>query len=333
MGVVYRARDTRLGRDVALKVLPLALDGDAGRRLRFEREAQALAALNHPHIAAVHDVLEAGGQHAIVMELVAGQTLAQHIAGGPLPWRDVVRIGIDISGALAAAHAAGIVHRDLKPANIVITDDGAAKVLDFGIARLADGDAGTGQRATATALTSDGGLIGTAGYMSPEQAQGQPVDARTDIFSLGVVLYETLSGCRAFQGDTTAAIVAAALRDDPPPIGSIVASTPRALERTVMRCLAKDLRRRYQHALDLKAALEDSARRSRGARDRAPRRTRPAGRGGTDAMAAAAGADGSGAGAQRGGIPGGRRRRRAAGAAVPSVDYRSDVGQPSGLVS
>jgi Tol biopolymer transport system component len=257
MGVVYRARDTRLGRDVALKVLPLALAGDAGRRSRFEREAQALAALNHPHIAAVHDFLETGGQHAIVMELVAGQTLAQRIAGGPLPWRDVVRIGIDISGALAAAHAAGIVHRDLKPANIVITDDGAAKVLDFGIARLADGDAGTGLRATATALTSDGGLIGSAGYMSPEQAQGQPVDARTDIFSLGVVLYETLSGRPAFQGDTTAAIVAAALRDDLSPIGSFVASTPRALERTVMRCLAKDPRHRYQHALDLKAALED----------------------------------------------------------------------------
>ncbi len=256
MGVVYRARDTRLGREVALKVLPLSVSFDPERRVRFEREAQALAALNHPHIAAIHDVLEAEGIHAIVMELVAGATLADRMAQGPLPCRDVISIGIDISEALGAAHAAGIVHRDLKPANIVITDSGDAKVLDFGIAKLV-GDDDTSHKATSTSLTGRQGLVGTAGYMSPEQAHGHSVDARSDIFSLGTVLYEALAGRRAFQGDTAAAIVAAVLRDDPPPLRSVVPGTPRTVERCVMRCLDKEPRRRYQNALDLKVALED----------------------------------------------------------------------------
>ncbi len=257
MGVVYRARDTRLGREVALKVLPLSVSIDPDRRVRFEREAQALAALNHPRIAAIHDVLEAEGVHAIVMELVAGRTLADRIAQGPLLCRDVISIGIDISEALAAAHAGAIVHRDLKPANIVITDGGNAKVLDFGIAKLV-GEDDTSPEATSTALTGRHGVIGTAGYMSPEQAHGHSVDARSDIFSLGTVLYEALSGHRAFRGDTTAATVAAVLRDDPPPLRSIVPTTPRAVERCVMRCLEKEPRRRYQNALDLKVALEDA---------------------------------------------------------------------------
>jgi serine/threonine protein kinase len=256
MGAVYRARDTRLGRDVALKILPPSVSVDLDRRVRFEREAQALAALNHPRIATIHDVLEAGGVHAIVMELVAGRTLADHIAAGPLPCRDVINLGIDISEALAAAHASGIVHRDLKPANIVVTDSGNAKVLDFGIAKLV-GDSEASADATSTALTGRNGVIGTAGYMSPEQAHGHSVDARSDIFSLGTVLYEALSGRRAFQGDTTAAVVASVLRDDPPPVRRIVPGTPRTVERCVMRCLEKEPRRRYQNALDLKAALVD----------------------------------------------------------------------------
>src|SRR6185436_17127554 len=177
MGVVYRARDTRLGRDVALKVLPETSGADPLRRERFEREARALAALNHPHIAAIHDVIQAGDDHAIVMELVAGATLAERIASGPLQWREVIGVGIDVSEALAAAHTSGIVHRDLKPANIAFTNDGGAKVLDFGIAKLAGADDGAFERPTTAVLTNDLAVIGTVGYMSPEQAQGQTVDA------------------------------------------------------------------------------------------------------------------------------------------------------------
>jgi serine/threonine protein kinase len=256
MGEVYRARDTRLGRDVAVKVLPISSHGDADRRARFEREAQALAALNHPHIAAIHDVVDAGDHRAIVMELVSGQTLAQRMALGPVSVRDAIGYGIDISDALSAAHAGGIVHRDLKPANVVITEGGSAKVLDFGIAKRHGGSDATAA-VTMTGLTGERSLIGTVGYMSPEQANGREVDARGDIFSLGAVLYEALSGRRAFQGDTTATILSSVLRDDPPSLRTLVPQLPRGLERSVMRCLDKDPRRRYQSAADLKLVLED----------------------------------------------------------------------------
>ncbi len=256
MGEVYRARDTRLGRDVALKVLPISRYGDPALLARFEREAQALATLNHPHIAAIYDVLDVGDHRAIVMELVAGSTLAQVIARGPVPLRDAIAWGIDITDALSVAHAAGIVHRDLKPANVIITDNGSAKVLDFGIAKLGTVTESVDQ-STMAALTQDKGLIGTIGYMSPEQAHGRPVDARSDIFNLGVVLHETISGRPAFQGDTAAAVLAAVVRDDPPLLRTLVPITPRAFERCVTRCLEKDPSRRYQHAADLKAALED----------------------------------------------------------------------------
>ena len=257
MGEVYRARDTRLGREVALKILPITRGADPELRLRFEREAQALAALSNPHIAAIYDVIEVADHRTIVMELVPGPTLAQVIARGPVPVRTAIGYAIDISDALSVAHAAGIVHRDLKPANVVITEAGSAKVLDFGVAKLGTDDADVALAGTATALTRAGALIGTIGYMSPEQAHGRRLDARSDIFSFGLLLHEMIAGRSAFHGDSAAALLSAVLRDDPPPLRTLVPSTPRSVERCVTRCLEKDPRRRYQSAADLKAALED----------------------------------------------------------------------------
>jgi eukaryotic-like serine/threonine-protein kinase len=259
MGEVYRARDTRLNREVAVKVQPISLHADPALRARFEREAQALAALNHPHIAAIYDVIDVSDHRAIVMELVPGSTLAERMASGPVLLRDAIRYGIHISDALSVAHAAGIVHRDLKPSNIVITENGSAKVLDFGIAKHGvPADAATAETTIAAAFTEERVVIGTAGYMSPEQVHGRQVDARSDIFSLGVVMYEAISGRRAFQGDTTSALMASVLRDDPPTLRTLVPAVPRTVERCVMRCLDKDPRRRYQHAADLQMALEDA---------------------------------------------------------------------------
>ena len=259
MGEVYRARDIRLNREVAVKVQPISLRADPALRARFEREAQALAALNHPHIAAIYDVIVVSDHRAIVMELVAGSTLAERMALGPVLLRDAIRYGIHISDALSVAHAAGIVHRDLKPSNIVITESGSAKVLDFGIAkRGVNADAVTGEATVSVALTEERAVIGTAGYMSPEQVHGRAVDARSDIFSLGVVMYEALSGRRAFHGETTSALIASVLRDDPPSLRALMPALPRTVERCVMRCLEKDPRRRYQHAADLQMALEDA---------------------------------------------------------------------------
>jgi Tol biopolymer transport system component/tRNA A-37 threonylcarbamoyl transferase component Bud32 len=257
MGEVYRARDTRLGRDVALKVLPLSRYADPDLLARFEREATLLAALNHPHIAALYDVIDVGDQRALVMELVVGSTLADVIAQGGVPLPTAIGCAIDICDALSAAHAAGIVHRDLKPENIIITENGSAKLVDFGIAKAAMASGGDAGASTRAALTGELALVGTIRYMSPEQANGRQVDARSDIFSLGVVLHEMISRRPAFDGDTAAAILSAVLRDDPPPLRTIVPTTPRAVERCVTRCLAKDSRRRFQSATDLKAILED----------------------------------------------------------------------------
>ena len=206
MGEVYRARDVRLGHEVALKVMPLSRQDDAERRSRFAREAQALAALNNPHIAAVYDVVDVGEHRAIVMELVPGRTLAEVIARGPVSLRVALGYAIDISEALSAAHAAAIVHRDLKPANVVITETGSAKVLDFGVAKLGAVDDETAEnRGTMTAVTQNHAVIGTVGYMSPEQAHGRQLDGRSDIFCLGIVLHEMISGQSAFHGDSAAA--------------------------------------------------------------------------------------------------------------------------------
>jgi serine/threonine protein kinase len=258
MGEVYRARDTRLQRDVAVKVLPMTSQSDAASRSRFESEAKALAALNHPHIATIYDVIELDDHRAIVMELVAGTTLAERLQTGALSIRASLDLGIQISDALSVAHAAGIVHRDLKPANVIVTPNGTAKVLDFGIAKRNEkNDAATDAATAAPALTQTGALVGTLGYMSPEQAHGQPADTRSDIFSLGVLLYECLAGQRPFRGDTSAAMIAAVVRDDPTPLRTAAPTTPRALERCVMRCLEKRPDHRYQAAIDLKATLED----------------------------------------------------------------------------
>jgi serine/threonine-protein kinase len=244
MGEVYRARDTRLDRDVAIKVLPEAFAADTDRVRRFEREARAIAALNHPHICQIHDV----GPGYLVLEYVEGAPLH-----GPLGVEDVVRLATQIVTALEAAHRHGILHRDLKPANILVTrdqtasDPPTAKLLDFGLAKslVSDADA---------TLTVEGTIAGTAAYMSPEQAQGKSVDARSDIFSLGAVLYELISGRRAFRGDTSADVMSAVLRDTPRPLGSS------QLARIVDRCLEKDASRRYQTMAEVRAALEDAAR-------------------------------------------------------------------------
>jgi Tol biopolymer transport system component len=259
MGSVYRARDTRLGRDVAVKLLLPDLIGDPQLRARFEREAQTLAALNHPHIAAIHDMVESGDRRAIVMEYVAGRPLADVMATGPVPLRLALGYAIDICDALAAAHAAGVVHRDLKPANVVIAESGAVKVLDFGIAKIAGaGGIEPADQHTRATLTGEQTVIGTVGYMSPEQVHGRSVDARSDIFSLGVLLYEMLAGRRAFDAESAAGLLSAVLRDDPPPLRTMAPGVPRSVERITLRCLEKDLAQRYQTAVDLKRALEDA---------------------------------------------------------------------------
>lgn len=217
-----------------------------------------LAALNNPHIATIHDVIDVGDHRAIVMELVAGPTLTEVIARGPVSLRTALGYAIDVCEALGAAHAAGIVHRDLKPANVVITESGSAKVLDFGLAKPEPVDEATAlEQSTVGAVTQENVIVGTPGYLSPEQAHGRPVDARSDIFSLGVVLHEIISGRPAFRGDSTAALLSAVLRDNPPLLRTLVPSTPHAIERLVARCLEKEPQSRYQSAIDLKAALED----------------------------------------------------------------------------
>ncbi len=239
MGEVYRARDERLGREVAVKVLPEAVRGDPGRLRRFEQEARAAGALSHPNVLAVHDFDVAAATPYLVAELLEGATLREHLRRGPPPARVAITWASQIARGLAAAHGKGIVHRDLKPENVFVTRDGQVKILDFGLAKAlherdeADSFAGVGAGAGGTvtadpsaALTATGAILGTAGYMAPEQVQGRPADPRSDVFSFGAILYELLSGARAFDGETPVEKAYAILKDEPAPLATASMATP-----------------------------------------------------------------------------------------------------------
>jgi Tol biopolymer transport system component/predicted Ser/Thr protein kinase len=267
MGEVYRARDTRLGRDVAIKVLPANLSSDAQRRERFEREARAISALNHPHICTLYDVGRAGDTDFLVMELVEGETLASRIEKGPMPPEQVLRLGSEIADALDKAHRMGITHRDLKPGNIMLTKSGI-KLLDFGLAKIAAPAAADAPlnaetmlssklpAGPAKPLTEQGSIVGTFQYMAPEQLEGEEADARSDIFAFGAVLYEMATGKKAFDGKTRASVIAAVLAAEPAPISTLQPLTPPALERLIRICLAKDPDERFQSAHDLSLQLK-----------------------------------------------------------------------------
>jgi serine/threonine-protein kinase len=250
MGVVYKARDTRLGRPVALKVMRAEWKDDAERQRRLVREAQAASALNHPNILTIYEIDTEGAVTYIAMEYIAGGTLADLLAAGPLPAERALRVAAQVADALAAAHAAGIVHRDLKPSNIMLAAEDRVKVVDFGLAKLAAATVPTGEMGTA--LTASGAIMGSAPYMSPEQAAGRTVDQRSDLFSLGAVLYEMLAGHRPFGDAGGADTLAAILRDPPPPIPGAAPEVARLVER----CLAKDVADRFQSANELKTAIE-----------------------------------------------------------------------------
>jgi len=256
MGEVYRARDTRLGRDVAIKVLPAAVAADPERLRRFEREARSTAALSHPNVLAIHDVGLHEGMPYLVEELLEGESLAERLVRGSLPVSEAVRVGVEIARGLAAAHGKEIVHRDLKPGNVFLTAGGTVKLLDFGLAKLvarAASPATIAQATTAAESTELGVLLGTASYMAPEQARGQAVDQRADVLAFGVVLYEMLAGRRPFQGATTTETLAAILRDEP---AQLPGDVPAPLAAVVATCLAKEPGQRYQRGSELRAALE-----------------------------------------------------------------------------
>lgn len=259
MGEVYRARDTTLGRDVALKVLPPRFVGDPERVARFRREAAALAALDHPNIVTIFTVEEADECRFLTMQLVPGRPLAALIPPHGMEVSQAARIAIAIAGALAAAHARGVVHRDLKPGNVMVTEDGHVKVLDFGLAKLRQegGEEPGMSRLSTEQVTVQGVILGTTPYLSPEQAEGRAIDHRSDIFSLGVVLYEMVTGTRPFRGDTPVAVISSILKDAPPKAGDLNSAVPPWLDRVLFRALAKDPSGRYQNALDLKHDLEE----------------------------------------------------------------------------
>ncbi len=248
MGEVYRARDLRLGRDVAIKVLPAAFVTDPERLGRFQREAQLLAALNHPHIASIFGLEESGETTFLAMELVEGESLADRVQAGALGLDESLSIARQIGQALAAAHDKGIIHRDLKPANVMLTSDGRVKVLDFGLAKMLETPAGAISATLSPTLsvqaTMAGTILGTAAYMSPEQARGRAVDKRTDIWAFGCVLYEMLTGRRAFEGDDITDTIAAVVRGEPN-WGAIPPETPARVVDVARRCLVKDPGRRF----------------------------------------------------------------------------------------
>ncbi|MGH9317803.1 MAG: protein kinase domain-containing protein, partial [Thermoanaerobaculia bacterium] len=253
MGEVYRARDTRLGREVALKVLPQSLSRDRERLARFEQEARSASALNHPNIVTVHDIGELEEMPYIAMEFVEGKTLRELSASEPLPMRKLLNIAPQIADGLAKAHAAGIVHRDLKPENLMISKDGFVKILDFGLAKLALPESGeiSAMPTVGKPETSPGVVMGTLAYMSPEQASGQPLDFRSDQFSLGSILYELVTGRRPFEGKTGPETLAAIIRQEPTSIGELAPATPAPLRWIIERCLTKDPEERYSSTRDL----------------------------------------------------------------------------------
>ena len=255
MGEVYRARDTRLDREVAIKVLPeqLAKDSDALRR--FEREAKAVAALSHPNVLVIYDVGQEGGRSFIVTELLQGEPLCDRLQRSPLPWTEAVHVALAIARGLTAAHAHGIVHRDLKPGNLFLTTDGILKILDFGLARLVGRPTDVSD-STVTLETKPGTMLGTLPYMSPEQVRGQSIDVRTDIFSFGCVLFEMVAGKKAFSAETSADLAAAILTTWPPDFPTADCDVPRELQRIVSHCLEKDPAQRFQSAVDLAFSLE-----------------------------------------------------------------------------
>ena len=260
MGEVYRARDTKLGRDVALKILLPPFSADADRVTRFGREARLLAALNHQHIGAIYGFEDTGSVPALVLELVEGDTLDTRVRRNPLAVREALGIALQIADALDAAHGAAIIHRDLKPSNIKITPDGVVKVLDFGLAKAREAERPDPRLAmsTVTSLeTVEGVILGTAAYMSPEQARGLPVDKRTDIWAFGCVLFEMLSGSPAFARETATDTMAAVVSGDPR-WTSLPGETPANIRRLLARCLEKDARRRLHDIADARIELEDA---------------------------------------------------------------------------
>jgi len=261
MGEVYQARDTRLNRSVAIKVLPAHLSGDADLRQRFEREARAVSSLNHPHICTLHDIGKEGNVDFLVMEHLEGESLAERLKKGPLPFEEALKYAVQIADALDKAHRQNLVHRDLKPGNVMLTKSGA-KLLDFGLAKVA-GPASQPDVATLSSLpteqkslTAAGAILGTFQYMAPEQLEGGEIDARTDIFALGAVLYEMITGQKAFEGKSQASLISAIMAASPPPMTALQPFSPPALERVVRTCLAKDPDKRWQNAGDVARELE-----------------------------------------------------------------------------
>jgi eukaryotic-like serine/threonine-protein kinase len=258
MGEVYEARDNKLGRNVAIKVLPEAFAHDHDRLSRFQREARMLAALNHPNIATIFGLEECGGVDYLVMELVPGQTLAERLKLGPLAIEEALKIGSQIAEAMEAAHEKQVIHRDLKPANVKVTPEGRVKVLDFGLAKAFDAEQNTSSAPTLTSMgTEDGRILGTPTYMSPEQARGKPVDKRTDIWAFGCVLYELLAGRRAFEADTVSDTLAKVLEREPD-WKALPLATPAKVQTLLRKCLEKDVNRRLRDIGDGRIELHDA---------------------------------------------------------------------------
>src|ERR1700687_1346467 len=260
MGEVYRATDMKLGRDVALKILPPDVACDPERLARFQREARVVAALNHPNVVTLYSVEESDGVHFLTMELIEGQPLDRLIPADGLPVERIVEIAGALAEALAAAHEKGIIHRDLKPANVMIATEGRVKVLDFGLAKDVGAETSDGATQTSAGLTHAGIVMGTPAYMSPEQVSGRTLDHRSDIFSLGVVLHEMATGRRPFEGGSSAELISSILRDTPPPVNELRPELPADLARVIRRCLEKDPRYRLQTARDVSNEFRDLGR-------------------------------------------------------------------------